>query len=301
VALKDVAAVAIIPGATNQVMSFTVRNEGNTVQDYSLAATPSAGTVFSLTHDFDANNVRVFVDNGDSTFNVADDTRTYIDELAADDYVWVFVVSDFPLTGIDDGEGSLYDLTAQTATGGTADTQGADITTDDSAAVWDMATVQIVFADAAGVSDGQYDAQHSAVGAYLVTTAALTVTKTSLVVYDPIIGDYNGTTIFPKAIPGARVQYSIDIDNTGTSDADAVAVVDEIPANTYFVVGSVSTTPAVGPGVTIEYANDDPATWGYTPVDSGDGSDHTVTFVRVTFNTVAAAGSSQAIFEVLIP
>lgn len=301
VVLKDVAAVEVVPGSTNQLISFAVRNEGNALQDFSLAATVSAATVFGLTHDFDANNVRIFVDNGDSTYVAGDDTRTYIDELAADDYIWVFVLADFPLSGLADGDASLYDLTAQVAVGGTADTQGADITTDDSADAWDPNTVQIVFADDAGETDAQYDGQHSGSGAYVVATASMTVTKTSLVVFDPIIGAYDGVSVFPKAIPGARVAYTIDIENTGSTDADAVTIVDEIPENSYYVVGTTSTVPVIGPGVTVDYANDEPPTWGYVPVDGGDGSDQTVTYVRVTFDTVAATNSAQADFEVLIP
>ena len=301
VALIDVAAIPVIPGITDQVMTFSVTNDGNTLQDYSLAATPSAGTVFSLTHDFDANSVRIFVDNGDNVFIAADDTKTYIDELAADATVRVYVLANFPLSGISDGDASLYDLEAQTAVSGLADTQGADILTDDTANSWTAGTVQIAFADDAGLIDAANDGAHSTVGAYLVTTAAMTVTKTSLVVYDPINGNYVAGSVFPKAIPGARVQYTIDIANTGASSANAVTVVDEIPTSTYFVVGSLSSTQPGATVVTLDYANDEPPTWGYVPVDGGDGSDHTVTYVRATYDPVAAAAAAQAIFEVLIP
>ncbi len=301
VALIDVAAVAVIPGSTDQVMTFSVTNDGNTLQDYSLAATLSAGTVFSLTHDFDATSVRIFVDNGDDVFVPADDTKTYVDELASDATVRVYVVANIPLSGPADGDASLYDLEAQAAVGGLADAQGADILTDDSASAWDAGTVQIVFTDAAGEIDAANDGAHSAVGAYLVATATLTVTKSSLVVYDPINGNYVPATVFPKAIPGARVQYTIDIQNTGATSANAVTVVDEIPTNSYFVVGSVSSTQPGGTTVTLDYADDEPPTWGYVPVDGGDGSDQTVTYVRATFDPVADAASVQAIFEVLIP
>ena len=301
VALIDVAAISVVPGSSDQIMTFSVTNEGNTLQDYSLAATPSAGTVFGLTHDFDANAVRIFVDNGDDVFNAADDTRTYIDEMVAETTVRVYVLANFPLTGITDGDASLYDLEAQTAVGGVADTQGADILTDDSAATWTAATVQVIFADDAGEIDAANDGAHSTLGAYLVETANMTVTKSSLVVYDPIIGNYVAGTTFPKAIPGARVEYTIDIANTGSTTANAVTVVDEIPENTYFVVSTMGTTQPGGTVVVLDYANDEPPTWGYVPVDGGDGSDHTVTFVRAAYDPVPGAASVQAVFEVLIP
>ena len=56
---------------------------------------------------------------------------------------------------------------------------------------------------------------------YAVSSAALTVTKTSAVVEDP----FNGTTN-PKATPGAFVEYAVAISNTGASPATGLQIND---------------------------------------------------------------------------
>ena len=293
VATTDGAAVTVIPNATDQVATYTVTNDGNTVQDYSLAATHSATGAFGGTESFDATNIRVFVDaNANDVYDSGTDTGTYIDELAADATISVFVLVDIPGTTVD-GDLSSFDLTATTAHGGTAATQGADIGSDDSGDADNPAVVQIVFADGAGTADAANDGDHSSLDGYEVSTADIAVTKAAAVVLDPINGAVNR-----KGIPGATVEYTVDIDNTGSVVATSVTVIDPVPTNSAFVVASVVTTPAVGP--TVDYSDDGGATWTYTPVAGPDGSDATVTHVRVAFATIAAAASGQVVFQVLI-
>jgi uncharacterized repeat protein (TIGR01451 family) len=93
-----------------------------------------------------------------------------------------------------------------------------------------------VFADAAtagsagtGPADAARDGRHSDDHQYTVQSAALTVEKDSLVVSDP----FNNATN-PKAIPGAIVEYTVRVANAGATPADAVEVLDPIPANTTF-------------------------------------------------------------------
>lgn len=295
VATSDVAIVVVIPGATDQIQTFSVTNNGNTVQDYSLTAPNSATGAFGETETFDAGNVRIYVDaNGNDAYDSGTDTGTYIDELAPDSSVTVFVLADVALSQVD-GDVSSFDLVAQVAAGGTASSQGADITSDDSGTADDPDSVDIVFADAAGTGSGDVagDGIHSSKDGYKVQTATISVAKSSQVTNDPINGGTN-----PKAIPGATVDYTVDVDNTGSTGATNVIVADAIPANTAFLVGSVTTTPASGP--TVEYSDDSGSTWTYTPVAGGDGSDPGVTDVRVTFASVASSASVQAVFQVLI-
>lgn len=289
----DVAIVQVVPGALNQVLTFTVANNGNTTQDYSLAALDAAVGAFGMPETFDAANVRVFVDgNGNNTFDLGTDTATYIDELAMDTSVTVFVVADIPAGQVDSDVAS-YDLVAQTAQGGVAGTQGADITTDDAGDADDPALVQIVFADGAGSVDAANDGQHSSLDGYLVLTATLNVAKSAEVVDDPVNGNVN-----PKAIPGAIMAYTIDIDNVGNAVADNVVIEDAIPANSAFVVGTVVTNPS-GPGIaTVDYNNG--AGWGYSPVVGPDGTDPAVTAVRVTFVSIGSGNSVQEVFQVRI-
>lgn len=288
----DAAIVSVIPGTFAQVLTYSVTNNGNTVQDYSLTALNATLGAFGETETFDAVNVNVFVDDGDNTYTVAD-TDTYIDELATGVTITVFVVSDIPLAQVD-GDVASYDLMAQTATGGTGGALGADILTDDAANADDPALVQIVFADAAGIVDAPFDGTFSSRDGYLVVTATLTAVKTTNVVSDPINNAVN-----PKAIPGATVGYQVMVTNNGNASATTVEVIDSIPTNSTFLFGSVTTVPVAG--AVVSYSNDSGATWTYVPVLGPNGSDPAVTDVRVVFATLAGSGATaQENFRVLI-
>jgi uncharacterized repeat protein (TIGR01451 family) len=96
---------------------------------------------------------------------------------------------------------------------------------------------------------------------------SLTNVKTSTLVSDPVNGAVN-----PKHIPGAVVDYTLLITNTGpgTADPDSVAVVDPIPANTRLFVGDLA---GAGSGP-VAFVNGSPSsglTWTYTSL--GHGSD----------------------------
>ena len=289
----DGAIVSVIPGTFAQVLTYSVTNNGNTVQDYSLTALDATAGAFGETETFDAVNVNVFVDtDGDNVYTVAD-TDAYIDELATGVTITVFVVADIPLAQVD-GDVASYDLMAQTAAGGTGGALGADILTDDAANADDPALVQIVFADAAGIVDAPFDGTYSSRDGYLVVTATLTAVKTTNVVSDPINNAVN-----PKAIPGATVGYQVMVTNNGNAQATTVEVIDSIPTNSTFLFGSVTTVPVAG--AVVSYSNDSGATWTYVPVLGPNGTDPAVTDVRVVFATLAGSGSTaQENFRVLI-
>lgn len=289
VATIDAGPVTVLPGSTLRVLTYQVQNDGNTVQDFRLQALDAAAAAFGLTETIDATNVNVFVDgNGNGTYEVAADTGTWIDELVADANVTVFIVADIPGAAVVDDVAS-YDLLAVAATGGTATAQGLDAV-EDSGVADDPNTVQIVFGDGAGTIDVVTDGQFSSRDSYRVANANVTLAKSSLVVEDP----FNGVTN-PKAIPGARVTYTIDLGNTGTGDADNVAIVDAVPASTVFRVGSV-----VSNG-TVAYSSDSGTTWVYAPVADANGNDAAVTHVRATFALLAGGGTTeQTTFDVVI-
>ena len=112
------------------------------------------------------------------------------------------------------------------------------------------------------------------------SNATLTLVKTSNVISDPV----NGTTN-PKAIPGAIVQYSILVTNTGPTavDSNSVLLIDSLP--TQMAVGTAATptftqgTPTSGLTFTastdIKYSNaaSAPTTYAgctYTPTSAYD-------------------------------
>lgn len=292
VATVDLAIVSVIPGTFSQVLTYSVTNNGNTVQDYSLQALDSATGAFGETETFDATGVAVFVDDGDNVYTAASDTDTYIDELPASNTITVFVVANIPLTQVNNDVAS-YDLVAQTAVGGGTGAQGVDITSDDAGTADDPTLVQIVFADGAGTADAVRDGQHSSLDGFKVVTADLDAVKTTNVISDPFNNGVN-----PKAIPGATVGYQVLVTNNGTVTATNVEVIDSIPANSSFLVSSVTTVPAAG--AVVSYSNDGGTSWTYAPVAGANGSDPAVTGVRVVFATVAGAATAQENFSVLI-
>ncbi len=291
VATVDLAIVSVVPGTFAQVLTYSVRNDGNTVQDFSLQALDSATGAFGETETFDAANVSVFVDtDGDNAYNPVVDLDAWIDELAADATITVFVVADIPLGQSHDDVAS-YDLVAQVAAGGTSGAQGGDILTDDRLNADDPTLVQLVFADGAGTADAARDGRFSSLDGFKVVSAELDVVKTTNVISDPFNLGVN-----PKAIPGATVGYQVLVTNTGAVDADNVTVIDSVPANSAFLVGSVT-----APGATVTYSDDNGTTWTYGPTAGANGTDPAVTDIRVVFPTVTAGGgTAQENFQVLI-
>ena len=228
----DTQAVTASTGTTNVVLTFKVRNDGNSVHDFLISALTNSskafvGTSNEVTDSNDAQNVRVYVDNGDDTFNPDDDTQTYIDELAPDEEKTVFIVADMP-SDANDGDIAVYDLQVQVAEGGAKGTKGEAITSDDSDVADAVNTVQIVFADGAGSIDAVHDGKFSSTDAYKIITATVTITKNSIVLSDPV-NDTNN----PKRIPGAVVRYCFIVENTGSTDATNVLVTDDMDENVF--------------------------------------------------------------------
>lgn len=236
----------VTPGQLSAVTTFTVTNTSNGALDLGLAVVqPVGGTaVHGGTDNFNANNVRTFVDtNSNGVFDAAADTLvTFLDEVAADATRTVFVVSDIPL-GLTTGSVAGVTLTATGREAGAPGTQGAALVQTAGA---NTSAMDTVFADTAGATDAARDAAFSARDDYTVFTAALSVLKTSSVISDPL----NGTTN-PKMIPGATVQYCIAVSNAaGGADASTINVNDPLPAQvTYDSVFGIRLNGTVASGV----------------------------------------------------
>ncbi|NNF61036.1 MAG: DUF11 domain-containing protein [Gammaproteobacteria bacterium] len=123
----------------------------------------------------------------------------------------------------------------------------------------------------------------------------------------------------PKALPGAIVEYRIEVSNAGTglTDSGSLIVTDQIPANLALVVSDFDATnpgpvafvdgsPASGLSYSfislgdatddIRFSNDGGVSFSYTPVDSGNGTDPAVTHFQVQLGgsfLAAAAGDRQ--------
>lgn len=276
VAEVGAAATTTSPGASNVAATFTVTNTGNSAQGYQLTATNlTGGSLFGQTDNTDVTNLRAFRDvNGNGTYEAGIDNEAFINTLAEDGSVTVFVVSDVPVTA-SNGQYANVQLAAAAAVAGTSgatlevETAGAD----------SPATVDVVFADAGAVAR---DGIHEAADQYAVQSAALTVTKTATVVSDP----FNGVTN-PKAIPGAIVRYTVTVANASTTTgADAVAIDDVIPTNTTYVAGSLTLNAAA-----LTDAND---------VDAGRFEAAPTPRVIVNAGTIAASGTAAITFQVTV-
>lgn len=215
------------PGQTAAVTTFQVTNSSNATLDFALAIAQQTGGAgaHSNTDNFDATNLRIFVDtNGNGVYDAGTDTQvTYLDELAADTSRTVFVLADIPL-GRATGDVAAVTLTATGLEGGSAGTQGVALT---QTATANTAAMDTVFADGAGAADGSRDASFSAKDDYTVQAAALTLAKVSRIVSDP----FNGTAN-PKLIPGATVEYCISVKNAaGSATATNIALADLLPTS----------------------------------------------------------------------
>lgn len=243
---------SVSPGQQDAALVFTVTNEGNAIQDYSLSALNISSDPFGGADNVNVNtSYEIFVDsNNNGIFERDVDTATYIDELAQDASATVFVVSN--IAALADGDISSVALVAQAAEGGTADTQGSDILADSNGniapggtavTIADGAgTVETVFADSAGDIDSSgangalSNAQHADTDSFKVASAVLLVSKTSEVIADTL----GGVAPNAKAIPGATVRYTITVDNQGSTSAENLTISDIIPSNTSYVEGSLT-------------------------------------------------------------
>lgn len=135
----------------------------------------------------------------------------------------------------------------------------------------------------------------------------MTMTKTSAIVSDPV----NGTTN-PKMIPGAFVDYTLTINNPGSSaiTSNSIFVVDVLPTQMALYVNTLS--PATGPVVMtpnsstltysfvslasmtddVDFSNNGGVSWTYVPTPNTDGVDLAVNAIRINPKGAMAAATS---------
>lgn len=209
----------VSPGQSDAVIAFDISNLSNDTIDLVLAAAQLG------TDDFDADNVTIYVDDGNGTFDGTETATTLIDQIAEDATVRVFMVSDIALSRVN-GDVANLRLSATAHDGETPGAQGAVLTSTSGA---DTDGVETVLADGAGADNSANDGVFTADGSYTVFAATLTVAKGSRVLSDGIsVSD-------PKAIPGALIEYCIAVRNGATSaTATNVTVTDIIPADLTF-------------------------------------------------------------------
>ncbi len=261
---NDAGNVSVNTPSSNRVLSFNLTNTGNGNEAFGLAAT---GVVAG--DQFNPGNVRVYIDNGDGVFNSATDTlyvagTTPDPELAADDDIVVFVVSDIP-SGLANGDIGLATLTATAKTGsGAPGTSFAGQGSNGSDAV-------VGSTGASAVRDNGYAVSH----------AAAVLAKSSTVL-DPFGGS--------NAIPGATITYTLNFTVTGAGNLTNAAITDSIPAGTTYVANSLTLDT-----VTLSDAAGDDA----GKVEAAPAGDNAKGLVTVNLGTVAAAAAPGTLHTVI--
>jgi hypothetical protein len=161
--------VGVVGGAVDVITTFTVTNNGNTLQDYVLTVGQgeNGDSLFSKTDNFDVIDCTSVIESGaNQGYQPLQDTATFIDELAPDMTKTVYVLCSM-LTFQFSGDVSIINLLATTHSGsspGMGQLTVADIGADASDAV------QVVFIDTSA-DDPQGDntarnGQHSSSDGY---------------------------------------------------------------------------------------------------------------------------------------
>jgi len=247
------------PGTPNAAVIYTVTNAGNGTDSFTLAAANQGSDAFDVT------NLRVYRDSTTSgpLANVYDASDTLVAapvSFNADQSLVFFIVSDIPLTPTN----TQFADVRLTATTTSTQTVGAD----------NPAVVDVVFIDS-GRDGSEFISNR-----YNISAATLAVVKTASVISDP----FNLTGPDRKAIPGATMQYSIVLTNSGAANATAVALSDAIPANTTYVPASMTLNAAP-----------------LTDVAADDAGTFAANTVNVTVGNVASGGGTATVtFRVII-
>lgn len=245
--------VNVAPGASGATtsISFTVKNEGNSDENFTLATTGISGG------DFDTSLCSV--------------TSPASPVAIAQDIIQAVTVECTvpPSNGgtVSNGKTSNVDLLATANV--LPETTGTET----------AGTVDIVYADDAGTAtdspngavsgDQTRNAKHSATNTYTINTADITVAKTSAVTADPFNGGTN-----PKRIPGATIEYTITVSNAiGAATATGINIADTVPSD-LTVVG----TPTITGGTSTLAAASGNAV-STTPFDLAAGQTATLTVI----------------------
>jgi len=283
------ATTSVSPNTTNQVTTFLLSNTSNATLDFGLALAQQTGGVATHggTDTFDVTAPTFWVNTGASaasgTYDPANSVQvTYIDELAADATRFIFVLGNVPI-GLANGSVAGLTLTAQAREGLVAGTQGGIILETTGA---NTAGMDTVFGDTA--YDGNNTARDGLAVArddYTVSAPILTVTKTSRVISDPL-----NLAVNPKMIPGATVEYCIQVANAaGGATATAPTISDVLPTQTTYDSSF---------GIRINGT----VTAGVCNADGAAGGTYTAgtTTVAGTLNNLAANTTSTLYFRVTI-
>lgn len=221
-------------GDTQVFVDFYVTNLSNGDLDFSLLfdqLTSGDGDIYgagTADTDVDMSNVSISVSAAvDPTPGTGDGPApvfggpTFIDDLPEDQSIRVRLYADTPATLANgDIAGLRLNATAADPSGG----PGANLVESGS---WNQGSIDNVFANTAG-ADTNGNATEADVDGFIIEAAELIITKTAAVFSDPFGSG--------RAVPGAVIEYSIEIDNSaGGDDADNISIEDPIDSDVTFL------------------------------------------------------------------
>ena len=210
---SDPADVPTTPGATAQLLTYSITNTGNGQESFRLTTIANGGG-----DDYDPTVTQIYIDNGDGVFDPGTDTLytpgANDTTLNPDQSVKIFVLSTTP-AGVSDGNRGTVSLVAAAKTGTGA--PGASFPGQGEGG-----------GDAVVGSTGA-DSQDQ--GAFVVSAATVTLVKSAVIV-DPFGGS--------EPVPGATITYTIVATVAGSGSVSGLAVTDNIPADTSYVAGSIT-------------------------------------------------------------
>ncbi|QCB55098.1 DUF11 domain-containing protein [Sphingopyxis sp. PAMC25046] len=205
--------VPTTPGATGQVLTFSVTNNGNGVEAFGLTTIANAGG-----DDYDPVVTQIYIDNGDGLFDAGTDTLYTAGAndptLDPDQSVTVFVLVTTP-GSVADGNRGIVSLVAaaKTGTGDPGDSFAGQGEGGGDAVV------------------GTTGADGEDAGAFLVSAATVTLVKSA------VVTNALGTA---DPVPGATITYTIVATVAGSGSVNGLAITDDIPADTSYVPGSIT-------------------------------------------------------------
>jgi uncharacterized repeat protein (TIGR01451 family) len=231
----DTAPVIARPNEPAVLATFTVANTGNSTQSYQLTPTNITTAVFGnvdtvvddlvLTTAWDSNGNGAYDAGADAAGHVGDIAPTAGALGSPGTIVRVFVLANVPATA-QNGQFASIRLAVRAATAGST---GATLATADTGPDLAMGAPQVVFADAGRDNLETVDSQ------YAIQSAAITLTKAATVVDD----GFGTAAPNAKAIPGATVEYTITVANSGASPALNLTVTDTLPAQTAYLANTL--------------------------------------------------------------
>jgi uncharacterized repeat protein (TIGR01451 family) len=280
VASEEVALVEVTPGQTQVFATFNVTNTSNGPLDFVTAAvsvTTGGGEQVggaNVTSELTDYTVAVAAAPGDTP---AFGGPSSVDNLGVGELISIRVYANVPSNLVDSIAAVDLSLTAADPVSG--------VPLEESGVADDKAAIDNVFANTSG-ADASGNATETVREGFNVLAANVTATKNSVTISDGL-GNTDPATA--KPIPGATVEYTITVENTGSQTAEAVVVTDTLDPVLVALVGGATGT-VNGAACTV----DDTVTTDGCSYDSGT---NTVTF---QLGDIASGGTGTATFQVTV-